>query len=125
MVARLTLYPEMLRFVHSSVKPETHVLKRSKFLLKSPHSTSFEQSHGSQFFFFRHSQLILLNFREKKSSNFRYQKMHKKKDFLCYEAIPTFAMNTQLYQNRLATNPPVLMQFPPSCEKEQGHQRIF
>jgi hypothetical protein len=45
--------------------------------------------------------------------------MDKKKDFLCYEAIPTFAMNTQLCQNRLATNPPVLMQFPP-VKKNKG-----
>jgi hypothetical protein len=116
----------MLRFV-DSVKPETHVLKRSKLLSKSPHSTSFEQPHGSQFFFFRHSQLILLNFRGKNSQIFDLKKWIRRKTFFAMnEAIPTFAMNTQLYQNRLATNPPVLiMQFPPSCEKEQGHQRIF
>jgi hypothetical protein len=80
-VARLTLYPDMLRLVHSSVKPETHVLKRSKFLLKSPHSTSFEQSHGSQFFFFRHSQLVLLNFREKNHQIFNIKNWIRKTFF--------------------------------------------
>jgi hypothetical protein len=56
----------------------------------------------------------------KKSSNFQYQNIDKKKDFLCYEeAIPTSAMNTQVYQNRSATNPPVLMQFPPA-KKNKG-----